>query len=369
MPTPEVLHLTATDVASTLSYTQAINIIRTTLTRGFNPETDPARIDSPIPQGTGQKNTAHVGQGAQGNSDHHSQETSAQQTPTEPAPTAQATQEPQTPEVLLMPSTVGDFTGIKILTVTPDNPTRNAPVIQGMCLLLDATTHRPLATIDGTALTTLRTPAVSLAGISTHLTHRFPYGVRMVVIGNGAQALPHVVAAASITRISHLTVVVRTPGRAAHVLAGAKRLGIPSAEVVAATPESHLALEQAGLVVTVTAATEPVLHARDINERACVVAVGSHSPEARELPGELLGHASVIVESMATARTECGDTIQAVHESHLTWDDVHVMRDVLNAGTLPEGKPIVFKTAGMAWEDIAVAGAIYREYVKEHPAT
>ena len=111
--------------------------------------------------------------------------------------------------------------------------------------------------------------------------------------------------------------------------------------------------------MTATSASEPLFDASLINDGACVVAMGSHSPDARELPGELLGRATVMVESMATAKAECGDVVQAVDEGHLTWGDVHTWAESLDADAVTGEAPVVFKSAGMSWEDIVVAAAIY----------
>lgn len=311
MGTPEVVHVDSAQVFSALNYAQAIDVLRSTLAAGFDPEQDAVRTRSELRGG----------------------------------------------EFLFMPSQVGAYAGVKVLTVTPDNPRRGLPQIQGTCLLLDAQTHQTLAIIDGVALTNLRTPAVSLAGISAHLTQRNPDGVNMVLFGNGVQALPHVKAAQAVVPVNHLTVVVRAPGKGAAVVAGAR--GITAAEVVAGTPEAHRALRAAGLAITATSSSQPLFDANDVADHACVVAMGSHSGSARELPGALLARSTVVVESMATARAECGDVVLAVDEGHVDWDSVVTMNQVLDAGSVPADKPVVFKTAGMSWEDIAVAAAVY----------
>lgn len=313
MASQEVLHIDSHEVDAALDFAGAVEVLRGTLANGFDPETDGVRTRSELRGG----------------------------------------------EFLFMPSQVAAYAGVKVLTATPDNPERGEPLIQGTCLLLDGTTHRTLATIDGVALTNLRTPAVSLAGVLPFAKERNPEGLSMVVFGNGVQAVPHIRAAHQNLPITRTSVIVRTPGRGDQVVKDAHAHGIEVDQIVAESPQATGALQEAGLVVTATSASEPLFDASLINDSACVVAMGSHTPDARELPGELLGRATVLVESMATAKAECGDVIQAVNEGHLTWGDVRTWAHSLEAGAVASDAPVVFKTAGMSWEDIAVAAAIY----------
>lgn len=313
MASQEVLHIDSHEVDAALDFAGAVEVLRGTLANGFDPETDGVRTRSELRGG----------------------------------------------EFLFMPSQVGAYAGVKVLTATPNNPERGEPLIQGTCLLLDGTTHRTLATIDGVALTNLRTPAVSLAGVLPFARARNPEGLSMVVFGNGVQAVPHIRAAHQNLPITRTSVIVRTPGRGDQVVKDAHAHGIEVAQIVAESSQATEALQEAGLVVTATSASEPLFDASLINDSACVVAMGSHTPDARELPGELLGRATVLVESMATAKAECGDVIQAVNEGHLTWGDVRTWVHSLDAGAVASGAPVVFKSAGMSWEDIAVAAAIY----------
>ena len=313
MASQEVLHIDSHEVDAALDFAGAVEVLRGTLANGFDPETDGLRTRSELRGG----------------------------------------------EFLFMPSQVGEYAGVKVLTATPDNPQRGEPLIQGTCLLLDGTTHRTLATIDGVALTNLRTPAVSLAGVLPFAQARNPEGLSMVIFGNGVQAVPHIRAAHQNLPITRTSVIVRAPGRGDQVVKDAHAHGIEVDQIVAGSSQATGALQEAGLVVTATSASEPLFDASLISDSACVVAMGSHSPDARELPGELLGRATVLVESLATAKAECGDVIQAVDEGHLTWEDVRTWAHSLDVDAVPSDAPVVFKSAGMSWEDIAVAAAIY----------
>lgn len=113
-------------------------------------------------------------------------------------------------ELLLMPAASGAYAGVKIAGVAPGNPTRGLPRITGSYLLLDGPTLRPLALMDGAALTTLRTPAVSALA----LRHLAPAGrpLRLVLFGSGPQAHGHLEAVLAVRELAEVVVVARDPG-------------------------------------------------------------------------------------------------------------------------------------------------------------
>lgn len=243
--------------------------------------------------------------------------------------------------LLWMPSTSRDHAGVKLLTVGGD------PWIQGAYLLFDGPTLAPVALLDGPALTDLRTPAVSFAGVLEIVEARREPGrpLRVAIVGSGPQAVHHALGAVELFGEVEVTFVVRTPR-----------------DIDCAVPHS-VATELpvgADFIVCATSAAEPVLADADVADHAVVVAMGAHHPDKRELPGELMGRARVIVEDAHVAEAECGDVMIAVDEGHLRRGDWTEFRDVVVkrevALELAESDaPVVFKTAGMSWEDLAVA--------------
>lgn len=251
-------------------------------------------------------------------------------------------------QLLWMPSTSRDHAGVKLLTVGGD------PWIQGAYLLFDGPTLAPAALLDGAALTDLRTPAVSFAGVLEILSARRRPGVplRVAIIGSGPQAIHHALGAVELFGGGdddvEVTFVVRTPRDI--------DCGVP--HVVATELPTD-----ADFIVCATSADEPVLTDADVADHAVVVAMGAHHPAKRELPGELMGRAAVIVEDSHVAETECGDVMIAVDEGHLSQGDWTTFRDVVVKPELAReladsDRPVVFKTSGMSWEDLAVAAEI-----------
>lgn len=270
-------------------------------------------------------------------------------------------------QFLFMPSAVDDFVGIKVLTLTPENADRDLPTIQGCVLLFDGRTQAPLATVDGAAITELRTPALSMAGVKDVLQRRFTNGVHMVIFGGGAQAAAHVEAAQATVPVTSLTAVVRGEGKAQRVADKAAEFGIEFTEAISNSPEAIEAIEQAGFIVTATGASEPLLEDSHVRNDAVLVAMGTHLLNARELPGDLLGRSTVGVESIENGKREAGDVHQAIEEGHLTWDDVLSFSEIAKSegACIPDDRPFVWKSVGQGWEDIVVAGLAYRAVLKD----
>ncbi|MDL9979980.1 ornithine cyclodeaminase family protein [Microbacterium sp. ASV49] len=254
-------------------------------------------------------------------------------------------------QLLLMPGRVGPLVGQKLATVAPGNPGRGLDRIQGLYILIDGETLTPTALIDGTELTALRTPAVSAAVADVVAA---PDAMRLVVFGTGPQGVRHVGAMRAIRPIEHVRFVGRDPERAARAVADASAPGL---DVAVGSPDE---LVEADIVVCATTARTPVASFDALADRAVVVAVGSHEPDARELPADLLGRSHVIVESRAVARTEAGDVIQAIAEGPLTDAELFTFHDVFGGRIPPSDRPRVIKTCGMGWQDLVVAHAAMR---------
>ncbi|MFD9910480.1 ornithine cyclodeaminase family protein [Streptomyces sp. NPDC059063] len=257
-------------------------------------------------------------------------------------------------QLLLMPSATAAYAGVKVASVTPANPARGLPRIQGLYLLLDGTTHTPLALLDGIALTSLRTPAVSGAALR-HLA--VPDARRLLVFGTGPQAWGHVEAVRAVRpSLAHVDVVGRDQGRVADFVARCGDAGLGAA---AAVPKD---VAHADVVCCCTTAREPLFDSALLAPHAAVAAVGSHEPAAREVDERLVGRATVVAEARSVAMRECGDIVQAVAADAF---DPHRLRTLgeLVRGEVPvaAGRPRLFKSAGMAWEDLAVAVAAYEK--------
>ncbi|MFI6736252.1 ornithine cyclodeaminase family protein [Nonomuraea sp. NPDC050451] len=261
-------------------------------------------------------------------------------------------------QLLLMPAAAGRYAGVKAVTIAPDNPDRELPRIQGTYLLFDGDTLTPLAALDGIALTSLRTPAVSALAVS-HLADGDAR--RLVVFGSGPQAWGHVLALREVRPIEDVTVIGRDQERAEALTGRCRALGLTARAL--RQEDSAEALAGADVVACCTTAREPLFPGKLARDGVTVVAVGSHEPGARELDGDLVARATVVVEARAAALEEAGDLLIPIREGtinagHLAGNLADLVAGRVVAGTGPR----VFKSTGMAWEDLVVAAAVYEAW-------
>lgn len=259
-------------------------------------------------------------------------------------------------QFLIMPAEAAGYAGVKVATVAPNNPSRDLPRIQALYVIFDAQTLTPEAVLDGTALTTLRTPAVSIAGILPVLSKRST-PLRLAVFGAGQQGAGHVETLTEVMEgqrdIESVTYMVRHPDRVSlPPFAGGDVVAIGS-------PAAAAAVAAADVIVCATSASDPLFDSSLVRADAIVVAVGSHEPHVREVDAAFCGRAQVIVEDVPTALRESGDVIMAIAEGTLAAEDLIPMKDaVTGAVPLDPDRPVLFKSSGMSWEDLVIAKAV-----------
>ncbi len=257
-------------------------------------------------------------------------------------------------EMLLMPATGPEGTGLKLVAVVRDNPTRGLPLIQGLYVLMSREGLTPELVIDGGALTTLRTAAVSV--LATRRLARAD-SRHLVVFGAGTQALAHVEAMRRVRPIERVTVVGRRPAApsAAALVQRLRAAGLDAAVGEAA------AIRDADLICTCTTSSEPVFEDQDVPAGVHINAIGAYRADMRELPAETLGRALLVVESVQATLAEAGDVLAAIERGTLPATGFASDLCSLLHGEVArtsERQVTVFKSVGLAVEDLIVARAI-----------
>jgi ornithine cyclodeaminase/alanine dehydrogenase-like protein (mu-crystallin family) len=253
--------------------------------------------------------------------------------------------------LLVMPAWSEAGAGVKLITVNPSNPEQGLPFVQGVYVLFAAATLEPVAVIDGEALTAIRTAAVS--GVATeHLARR--EARRLVIFGAGTQAHSHLEAMAAVRPIEQVAVISRTRERAEDLASKAHAMGL-KAEVT--QPE---AVAEADLVCTCTTSREPLFEGSLLAKGAHVNAVGAFEPDARELDDAVIATAGlVVVETREAALEEAGDVVIPIRSGALDEASLTELSDVVRGRTRrqSDGDTTVFKSVGVAFEDLVVARA------------
>jgi ornithine cyclodeaminase len=269
-------------------------------------------------------------------------------------------------ELLIMPASSADGSGIKVLTIAPNNSHLNTPRIQGLYLLFDRENLSVSSILDGAALTTYRTPAVSVAAIRQSIEVS-ENDLSIVVFGSGPQAISHIQTLAEVAtsgpKISSVTFIVRDKQKANQQIPDSRKLGLtPDCKVQllgvdsAEVPER---LKSADLVIAATTSKTPLFDSTLLKNSVIVIAVGSHEPGVREIDSALLARAQVVVETRASALREAGDVIMAINEGALQQNRLIEMADVVCGRVkLDSTRPIFFKSSGMSWEDLVIARAV-----------
>ena len=241
---------------------------------------------------------------------------------------------------LSMPA-LAEGLGVKLVTFYPGNAERGLPTHMATILLFDPETGAPLAVMDGRLITEMRTAAAS--AVATRLLA--PKDARVLaVLGSGVQARSHVEALKLVRDFAEIRVWSRTPAHAERF----------AGEIGGVARSAEDAVRGAQVVVTVTAATEPVLRGAWLEPGCHVNAVGAPRPHWRELDDEVMANV-VFVDSREAAYAESGDVILSGAEIHAELGEA-----LAGVKPAPAGKTTVFKSLGMAVEDVAAAMLVYR---------
>ncbi|WP_452176759.1 ornithine cyclodeaminase family protein [Georgenia ruanii] len=262
----------------------------------------------------------------------------------------------ETGDLLVMPSAMAEASGVKLLTLTHDNPARGLPVIQGVYVLFEGADQSPVALLDGIALTNLRTSAVSALAVR-HLTPEGAAPASLTIFGTGPQARAHLGAMAAVRQLARVTVVGRDPE--------ALEWFVREGEVRELPLDTKLAGEgdpvaEADLICCCTNAREPLFDGAAVRDDAVVVAMGAHTPDAREVDSRLVTRSTVVVESRSSALREAGDVVLAIAEGAMSEEALMTLRELVTAPAELPRRPRLFKSTGMPWEDLVVANQIHR---------
>lgn len=257
--------------------------------------------------------------------------------------------------------------GMKVICVFPGNPSLGKDAHQGMVILFSQETGEPLALMNASQITAIRTAAVS--AVATRLLARTD-AVELGIIGAGVQARTHLVALASVRSIKRARVACRNPEHATQLVREMQDKVVFPIETVSS---NEAAVRDADIVVTATSAHEPVIRRDWIADGAHINAIGTHSPQSREIDTATMAAARIFVDRRESALNEAGDYLLAAQEGAVTPDSIvaEIGELVIESkqGRISPQEITLFKSLGLAIEDVVCAEYLFRKAQTENAGT
>jgi ornithine cyclodeaminase/alanine dehydrogenase-like protein (mu-crystallin family) len=253
----------------------------------------------------------------------------------------------------VMPVIHGDFMGVKTVTFFPGNAELGLHTHMAMVELLSRSTGEPLALMDGRLITEMRTAAVSAVALDALAR---PDVKSFGVVGAGVQARSHLKALRMVRPgLMDVRICSRNPAKADRLAEEAAGRAVSIEEAAAAD-----------VVLTVTTSPEPVLMGRWLRPDALVIAVGAVSSQLRELDNEAVQTSWVVAESRQAAERESGDLILSGARVQLEIGEILGRPAEFQ---VPKGRRILFKSVGMAIEDLVAARLVWQGSRSRTPTT
>jgi ornithine cyclodeaminase len=254
--------------------------------------------------------------------------------------------------------------GLKAICVFPGNPAIGKDAHQGAVMLFSRETGELLALMNASEITAIRTAAVS--AVATRLLARED-AEQLGIIGAGVQARTHLAALSAVRSIKHARVACRNIEHAEQLAREMRQhLSFPI-EPVRTNEE---AVRGADLVVTATSSLEPVINKDWISPGAHVNAIGTHSPNSREIDGATMAAARIFVDRHESALNESGDYLLAAKEGLVNAESIVGEIGELLIGTktgrTSATEITLFKSLGLAIEDVVSADHLYRKALSQN---
>jgi ornithine cyclodeaminase/alanine dehydrogenase-like protein (mu-crystallin family) len=259
----------------------------------------------------------------------------------------------------LMPCWRGEHDGtaaafaLKALCLMPGNPARGLDAHQGTVTLFDGETGVPTAILDASAVTAVRTAAVT--AVATGLLARRDART-LAILGAGVQGRAHLRALADVRDFARIYLYAPTR---AHAEAAVEQAGGTSAELIVAS-SAEQAVSNADVVVAATNAREPVLARGWLKPGAHLNAVGASTPRAREIDTATVAASALFCDSRESLRNEAGEFQRAIADGAIAGEE-HIRAELgeVLAGMAPgrrdDGELTLFRSLGVAIEDLAAA--------------
>jgi len=244
------------------------------------------------------------------------------------------------------------YIGVKIVSVFPDNASRDRSTVSGVYLLMSGRSGEPLALIDGTVLTLWRTAAASALAASYLARHD---AHRLLMVGAGALAPYLIDAHAAVRPVREVLVWNRTASAATRLAAGMADRKFS----ITATTDLESAVRSADIVTCATLSQKPLIHGDWLPVGVHIDLVGGFRPDMREVDDAAIERARLFVDTRQGALAEAGDLVQPLQSGLIGEEDIAAdLFDLTrgeHAGRRCHDQITLFKSVGTALEDLAAA--------------
>lgn len=261
--------------------------------------------------------------------------------------------------LILMPVWNSEYMGMKQVTVAPANASRNMPSIFAQYILSNSKTGEPLAMMNATELTARRTACAS-ALASSYLCRED--AENLLLVGGGSVAKHLVQAHLAVRKFKKVSVWMRNPVKLDEFVASLKNQGI-QAEAVTDLEESA---RHADLIACATLSKSPIIKGDWIKPGTHLDMIGSHKPTTRETDDDAILKSTIFVDSREGALHETGELALPLADSIITEEDVKAdiveLVKGIHPGRTSSEEITLFKSAGLAIEDLAAALLVYKSY-------
>lgn len=268
-------------------------------------------------------------------------------------------------DVLVMPIYLPNMEriGLKAITLFDDNPKKDLPLIHALVTVFDATNGKPLAIMDGSYLTALRTGACS--GVATNLLSSEDSQVA-AIFGAGEQGRTQLEAICSVRGIKKALIFDMNKAKAElFAKEMSSYLSIP-VEIASSNAE----LKEVDIISTATNSAKPVFSDSDLKSGVHINAIGSYKPDKREVPSETILKAKVIVDHRESCLTEAGDLLIPLKEGIITKN--HILSEIgeiiSNKKQIRKSREEItfFKSVGNAIQDLTAANEVIKAAEKRN---
>jgi ornithine cyclodeaminase/alanine dehydrogenase-like protein (mu-crystallin family) len=264
--------------------------------------------------------------------------------------------------VALMPAYLADGAGsygLKALCITPGNPAVGLDAHQGLVLLSDGNSGEPVAILNASAVTEIRTAAVSV--VATELLAK-PAAGTLAVVGTGVQARAHICALDQARPLAEVRLASRDPDNARRL---AEALRGQTRAPLRACASAQAAVDGADIIVTATSSAEPVLDRDWLAPGTHINAVGACLPNARELDSATVTDGVLVADRRESVLAESGDYLLAAADGAVGPDHIRAELGEILLGTAvgrsAADEITIFESLGLAVEDLAAADLAYRQ--------